>query len=163
FGTTPATSYTVNTSGWITAVAPPAVAGTVDIIISAAAGVSSLSSADHFTYTSAGAPAVTAVSPASGTTAGGTIVTITGSGFTGATAVSFGSLAAASFTINADNSIVAVPPLEAAGTVDVRVTTYAGTSSIVTADHYTFTNVTGSAPTVTAVSPTSGSTAGGTS
>lgn len=46
-------------------------------------------------------PVVTGISPNSGPTAGGTTVTITGTGFSGATAVDFGSIAAPSFTVNA--------------------------------------------------------------
>ena len=46
------------------------------------------------------APAVTGVSPAAGPFAGGTKVTITGTGFAGATAVGFGSAAATTFTVN---------------------------------------------------------------
>ena len=42
---------------------------------------------------------VTGVSPTSGPTAGGTTVTITGTGFTGATKVLFGAVAATSFTV----------------------------------------------------------------
>ena len=42
-------------------------------------------------------PAVTNVSPAQGPTSGGTTVSITGSGFTGATAVKFGTAAAARY------------------------------------------------------------------
>ncbi|MEI9978433.1 MAG: IPT/TIG domain-containing protein [Edaphobacter sp.] len=83
------------------------------------------------------APAITGLSPAIGTPAGGTSVTITGTSFTGATAVNFGSTAAASFTVNSDTSITAVSPA-GTGTVDIAVVTPAGTSATVTADQYTF-------------------------
>jgi hypothetical protein len=73
-------------------------------------------------------PAVTGVSPVSGPAGGGTAVTITGSGFTGATGVSFGSAAAESFTVNGDTSITAVSPA-GSGTVDVTVSKPSGTSS----------------------------------
>ncbi|TMD03065.1 MAG: hypothetical protein E6J01_17120, partial [Chloroflexi bacterium] len=84
-------------------------------------------------------PVVTGVSPTSGTTGGGTTVTITGTGFTGATAVKFGTVAAASFTVNSDSSITAVSPAEASATVDVTVTTANGTSAASAADQFTFT------------------------
>jgi hypothetical protein len=87
---------------------------------------------------------------------GGTTVTITGVEFTGATSVKFGSIAATSFTVNSATSITAVSPGELAGTVDVRVTTPEGTSPVSSKDKFRFT------PTVTGVSPNSGSTAGGT-
>ena len=104
-------------------------------------------------------PAVTGVSPASGTTTGGTAVTITGSGLADATAVRFGGVAG---TITADSATqitVTSPP--STGAVDITVTTPAGTSRPSTAGHYTYTD-TAPQPMVTGVSPDSGSTAGGT-
>jgi hypothetical protein len=85
------------------------------------------------------APAVTGVSPSSGPLAGGPTVTINGTGFTGATAVDFGSAAASSFTVNGDTSITATAPAAAsAGAVDVTVTTPAGTSVASPADQYSY-------------------------
>ena len=81
------------------------------------------------------APTVTSVSPTSG--AGGATVTITGTNFTGATAVSFGGTAAASFTVNSATQITATAPT-GTGTVDVRVTTAAGTSAINAGDQFLF-------------------------
>ncbi len=107
------------------------------------------------------APTVTSVSPTSGTTAGGTSVTITGTNLTGASDVEFGATAAASYTVDNDTQITATSPAESAGTVDITVTTSGGTSATNAGDQYTFTAP--AAPTVTSVSPTSGSTAGGTS
>ena len=46
------------------------------------------------------APVVTSISPTSGPAAGGTTVTITGTAFTGATGVKFGTTPASSFTVN---------------------------------------------------------------
>jgi hypothetical protein len=90
--------------------------------------------------TAAVAPAVTGVSPGSGPVSGGTSVTITGSGLTGATGVSFGGTAASSFTVNGDTSITATAPAAtAAGPVDVTVTTPSGTSATSSADQYTYT------------------------
>ncbi len=104
------------------------------------------------------APTVTALSPSSGPTAGGTSVVITGTNFTGATAVSFGATAATGFTINSSTQITATAPAHAAGTVDVTVMTSSGTSATSSADRFSFV----SAPTVTSVSPTAGPTSGGT-
>ena len=85
-------------------------------------------------------PAVTAVSPASGPLAGGTRVTVTGSGFTGATAVSFGSTPASLFTVNSGTQITAASPAAtSADPVDVNVTTPAGTSATSSADQFTYT------------------------
>ena len=54
-------------------------------------------------------------------------VTITGSGFTGATSVRFGSAGAASFSVASDSSITATAP-PGSGAVGVTVTTPGGTS-----------------------------------
>jgi uncharacterized repeat protein (TIGR01451 family) len=84
---------------------------------------------------------VTGVSPSRGPTAGGTSVTVTGSGFTGATAVDFGTVPAASFTVDSDTQITATSPARPAGPVDVTVTTPAGTSAAGAADQYTYTRI----------------------
>jgi len=84
------------------------------------------------------APVVAGLSPTSGPGAGGTPVAITGSGFTGATAVSFGSLAAESFTVSSDTTIAAVSPAGADGIVDVVVNAPGGTSVVGPADKYTY-------------------------
>ena len=79
-------------------------------------GTSATSSSDQFSY----APVVAGISPASGPTTGGTTVTITGAGFTGATAVDFGTVAASTFTVVSDSEITATSPA-GTGTVDVTV------------------------------------------
>ncbi len=164
FGGKAAASFSVAGGTSITATAPAGSAGTVDVVVTTAGGTSAAVTADRFTYTvpTTPAPAVTSLSPTSGSTAGGTVVTITGTHFTGATAVLFGSTAAAAFTVGSDSSITATAPAGSAGTVDVVVTTAGGTSAAVTADRFTYTVPTTPAPAVTSLSPTSGSTAGGT-
>ena len=84
-------------------------------------------------------PAVTALSPSVGTSAGGTSVSITGTNLTGATSVAFGSTPAKSFTVNSATSITAVAPA-GSGTVDVTVTGPGGQSSATTSDRYQYTN-----------------------
>jgi hypothetical protein len=103
------------------------------------------------------APAVSAVSPAVGPTTGGATVTITGSSLANATAVRFGSTAAASVT-SSENSITAVAPAGVAGPVDITVTTAGGTSDQTSADRFSYL----AAPQVTRVSPATGTQAGGT-
>jgi hypothetical protein len=92
---------------------------------------------DVFTYKLT-KPAVAGVSPTSGTTAGGTTVTITGSGFTGATKVVFGVVAATSYTVVSDTEITAVSPAQAAAIHNIYVTTPVGTSAPVAADEFTY-------------------------
>jgi hypothetical protein len=98
--------------------------------------VSPIVTADQFTYVPA--PAVTGVSPPSGPLSGGTTVTITGTGFTGATAVSFGTVPAASFTVVSDIQITAVSPAQSACLVDVTITTPGWVSAVVPADEFTY-------------------------
>jgi outer membrane murein-binding lipoprotein Lpp len=84
------------------------------------------------------APTVTAVSPTSGPVAGGTTVAVTGTGFTGATAVNFGSTPAPSFTVASDTWVSAVSPAtDTADTVDITVVTADGTSATSPADQFT--------------------------
>jgi sugar lactone lactonase YvrE len=82
-------------------------------------------------------PAVTNVEPKTGESRGGTTVTITGTRFTEVNAVKFGSTNATSFTVKSETSITAVAPA-GTGTVDVTVTTEAGTSAATTADQFTY-------------------------
>ncbi len=82
-------------------------------------------------------PTVTGLSPTSGPAAGGTSVTITGTGFTGATAVNFGTTAAKSFTVVNDTTINAVSPA-GTGAVNVTVVTPNGTSPGSAAAQFTF-------------------------
>ena len=74
------------------------------------------------------APTITSITPSSGSTAGGTVVTITGTNFTGATSVTFGGVAA-SFTVVNLTTITATTPAGAAGTASVLVTTPGGTNA----------------------------------
>ncbi len=102
-------------------------------------------------------PAGLALSPATASTAGGTEVTITGTGLTGATAVRFGDTAAQFRTtqVNGATRLVAVAPPHTAGVVDVKVTNAGGTSAVATATKFTYVVP---APAITALSPNTGST-----
>ena len=92
-----------------------------------------------FAVPAGAAPSVAGITATTGPSAGGTTVTITGSGFTGATLVSFGTVAATSFTVNAAGTqITAVSPAGVPGTVDVTVVTAGGTSVASAADRFTY-------------------------
>lgn len=155
FGSSGASFVVLNATTIITT-SPAGSAGTVDVTVTTPYGTSAISSADQFTY--ANTPTVTGISPVAGPLAGGTSVTITGTDFTGATNVRFGSTAATSFIVNSNTSITAVSPAGSAGSVDITVTTAGGTSATSSADQFTYV----SAPTVTSVYPNSGGLAGGT-
>src|ERR1700682_3954759 len=90
------------------------------------------------------APAVSAVSPNSGPTQGGTGVTIYGTGFTGATAVQFGSSTtncggSCGFYTVSDTQIFVFSPSNPVGTVDVVVIGPGGSSAIGPAAQFTYT------------------------
>ena len=163
FGATDATTFTVDNDASITATAPAGTAGsTVDVTVTnASAETSATGIADQYTYDFP-VPTVTSLSPTNGPAAGGTSVTITGSGFSGATAVNFGADPATGFTINNATQITATAPAGTGGsTVDVTVTTPGGTSSTAgVGNDYSYDVP---APTVTALNPTHGPAAGGNS
>lgn len=83
-------------------------------------------------------PAISAITPASGPSAGGTVVTITGSGFTGATAVNFGSVAAQSFTVVSDTEVTATAPAATAGAVPITIKVGTTGSPLTTSDVFTY-------------------------
>jgi hypothetical protein len=85
----------------------------------------------------AGAPTVTAISPNGGSNMGGTLVTITGTGFLNASAVTIGGTAVTSFTVLDTTTISANTAAGAAGPASVLVTTPAGTNPANTLYTYT--------------------------
>ena len=91
-----------------------------------ATGDSSASSASTSVTPIASVPSVTSVLPATGSTAGGTTVTITGLRLTGATSVTFGGNAGTSLTVVSDTSITVITPAGTAGAVTIVVTTSSG-------------------------------------
>ncbi len=74
----------------------------------------------------AGSPTITSISPTSGSS--GTTVTLTGTNYTGTTAVAFGSVAAATFNVVSATQITAVAPA-GTGSVYITVTNASGTSN----------------------------------
>ncbi|HUY86962.1 MAG TPA: IPT/TIG domain-containing protein, partial [Acidimicrobiales bacterium] len=109
----------------------------------------------------AAVPAVTSVSPISGPLSGGTTVSISGQGFTGASGVGFGTTPAASFTVLSDTQINAISPTGIAGVNDITITTLGGTSATSAADRFTYVS-TAPVPIVSSISPSAGPASGGT-
>jgi len=86
------------------------------------------------------APTVTAISPTSGPAAGGTVVTISGTGFSttaGATTARFGATAATGVSCASTTSCSATSPA-GSGTVDVTVTVGGATSATTPADRFRY-------------------------
>jgi hypothetical protein len=103
-------------------------------------------------------PTVLGISPASGPTSGGTPVTISGANFATGATVTIGGVAATNVSVAGSTSLQATTGARAAGAADVTVTVDGRSSTLASA----FTYVTLPPPTITSISPTSGSTAGGT-
>jgi len=82
-------------------------------------------------------PNVTVISPSSGVIGGGETVTITGTGFLGATKVTFDTTDVIPVTVSA-TTITAIAPAHAAGIVDVTVTTPVSTSATSSAGQYSY-------------------------
>ena len=129
FGAVEATSFTVNSENMITAIAPEHDEGNVSITVTAPSGVSPSTALDTFTFLGA-PPEIDSLDPQIGPASGGTVVTITGDNFTGATAVTFGGAAATNVTVVSDTVMTARSPARSPGTVNVRVTSPDGTSTV---------------------------------
>jgi hypothetical protein len=136
-----AATFVVNNATTITATVPAA-ATTGTVTVTGPGGTAT--SPGNFTVT----PAISSLNPTSGPV--GTSVTITGTTFTGATAVSFNGTAAAFTVVNSTSITTSVPA--GATTGNVTVTTPSGTSNGVA---FTVTVVTPT-PTITSFTPGSG-------
>ena len=159
FGSANANSYTVDSPTQITAHSPAGTAGTtVDVTVTTPAGTSALSANSKFAY---GIPSVTLLAPAAGDASGNSTVVITGTGFvgvSGAAAVRFGTANAMSYVVDSPTQITAHSPAGVAGTtVDVTVTSVAGTSAVSANSKFYY-----GAPTVTLLSPAAGDASGNT-
>jgi hypothetical protein len=102
-------------------------------------------------------PTITSISPASGSTSGGTQVTISGTDLAGTTEVDFGKKAATIVSVSA-TTIKVVSPAGSAGSVDVTAITSDGTTALTAADRFTYEAL----PAITGISPATGLAGGGT-
>ncbi|PYP89132.1 MAG: hypothetical protein DMF61_03970 [Blastocatellia bacterium AA13] len=162
FGGTAATGVTVVNGTTITATTPAHAAGAVTVTVTNSDGQSgSLTNAFTYSTPTNPAPSVTSVSPNSGSTVGGTSVTISGSNFLAGASVSFGGTSAAGITVVNATTITATTPSHAAGSVNVVVTNSDGQSGTLTGG-FTYSAPANPAPTVTSASPSSGPDTGGT-
>jgi fibronectin type 3 domain-containing protein len=152
FGGTAASSVVVVSGTTIRATTPAGIAGAATVTVTSNGQSASL--INGFTYTSV--LSVTSVSPNSGSTAGGTAVTIAGANFATGATVTFGGTAATGVVVMSSGAIAATTPAGIAGAATVTVTSNGQSASLI--NGFTYTAV----PTVSSVSPNSGSTAGGT-
>ncbi len=104
------------------------------------------------------APAISSISPTSGSQSGGTAVTITGTGFLSGATVKFGGTPATNVSVPNGATITATTPAHAVGKVDVVVT---NTDAQLATLAQSFTYAT-PIPTVSSIAPATGPTTGGT-
>lgn len=133
----------------------PAGVGVVDVAVQKT-GVNDGVLTNAFTYVPAANPgdgSVISINPTAGPEAGGTSVTIAGSGFTGATGVSFGDTPAAEFAVISDNEIVATSP---AGTGSVAVTVNTPAGALQSPTDFTYVPAGTTTPAITSVTPAVG-------
>ncbi len=126
-GGVPATEVKVSGATSATAVTPEGVAGLATVSVTNADGQSAVLATGGFTYVLA--PAVSAVSPVSGTQEGGTAVVITGTGFATGVTVSIGGKAATNVVVVDATRITAVTPAGTPGAAAIVVTTAGGIAS----------------------------------
>ena len=108
-------------------------------------------------FTFDAAPTLSSISPSSGTIAGGTVVTVSGSGFRPGTTVQFGLQDATGVTVVSSTTLTAMTPASPLGVVAVRVINDDGQAAEL-ARAFRFV----APPTLTAVAPGTGDVAGGT-
>jgi hypothetical protein len=134
-------SFTVNSKTQLTVTTPAHAAGTAQLLVTNADGNSTPFTVNYTAPPAPPLPTVTGLSPASGPSIGGTVVTITGTNFASAASlvgVTFGpGTAALSFTWVDTTHVRATSPA-GSGAVDVQVTTTAGTSTTNANDVYTY-------------------------
>ncbi|MFA7296399.1 MAG: IPT/TIG domain-containing protein [Dehalococcoidia bacterium] len=171
FGSAQAGGVQFVSSTQINATTPPGSAGVVSVTVTSALNESA-SAAAAFTYTTGtttttptqttGALTVSGVTPNVGTSAGGSIVTVTGTGFQPNAAVLFGLLPATNVTVVGPSQITATTPANtvAVGPVSVTVVNPGGASGALTSA-YTY-GVSTNPLSVTSIAPISGSVNGGT-
>lgn len=154
----PATGVNVTSATSLTAVSPAHDAGIVTVAVQNLDGQSG-AKPSAFTYVPPPPPTVTQVAPAMGSALGGTNVTITGTNFQANALVTFGGAVAMNVVVGSATSITATTPAHAAGQVGVTVTNPDGQTAT-RANGFTY--VAPPAPTISSISPTSGSTSGST-
>jgi len=137
FGTTKGTALKVKSDHKLTVVEPAHDEGVVDVRVKTRGGTSAKGNTARFTY-ALEKPAVTGLTPASGPAAGGNVVTVSGTGFTGVTSVTFAGTPGTSVVVVSPTELTVVAPAHDPGLAHVNVTNAAGTSPTKVADQYHF-------------------------
>jgi hypothetical protein len=133
FGGSAARTVKVVSTTEITAITPTHAAGKVAVTVTSSGGT--YTDATAFTFV-VPKPVVTAVTPPTGTTAGGTVVSISGHFLTSPTSVTFGGSPATHITVVSPTRINVTTPAHTVGVVSVTVVTSSGTATKSTAFKY---------------------------
>ncbi|MEN9916315.1 MAG: hypothetical protein RLY40_247, partial [Pseudomonadota bacterium] len=143
------TTLTVEVPGIIGSTAPQP----VDVVIKAPDG-QQVTLTNGYTYNSL--PSITSIAPPLGPVVGGTLVTILGASFEGATRVTFGGVPGTNVAVSGGGTqLTVITPAGAAGAVDVVIT--APNGKVTAANGYTYIAL----PTVAGINPPSGPAGGG--
>jgi len=127
----------LRTATYLRVRAPAHVAGTVLVTVTSPSGTSASTSVATYTY--AARPTITKVSPAVGSRAGGTLITLTGTNFVGISSVKFGGVAGTIVRVSSTmKAMIVRTPRHAPGVVAVTVAGYGGTSASVPAARYSY-------------------------
>ena len=128
-----ATNVVVQSATRVTAFTPAGTVGAKSVAVTAPNETATAVNA--FTYIAP--PTISSVSPATGSEAGGTAITITGTSLTGATSVTVGGVAATNVVVQSATRVTAVTPAGTLGAVvSVAVTTMGGSASLASAFTY---------------------------
>ncbi|QRO02119.1 IPT/TIG domain-containing protein [Archangium violaceum] len=158
FGGEVASGVTVTSDTSLSAILPPHAPGNVDVVVRNTDGQEG-SLLGGFTYEAAPAPTLVGLSPGSGSGNGGTMVTLSGSGFVPGARVTFGGVAAPVVEVASPSSLTATTPAHAAGRVDVTVTNPDGQGATLSG---AFTYEAAPLPVLSSISPAAGPSRGGT-
>ncbi len=143
FGGTSATGVVVDSATQVRCTSPAKTAGSYSVVATVS-GVDT--NGVNFTYVAP--PTLSSINPSSGSAAGGTACTLTGTNLTGCSAVSFGGTAGTGISVVSATEVRCTSPAKTAGTYSTTATTPGGTSSGV---NYTFDQ---SGGTTTTLNPT---------
>jgi hypothetical protein len=136
FGTKLATGLRQLSPRRVQVIVPAHAAGLVAVRVTTDHGKTPTTSHGRFTYKAG--PVITRAQPATGPLDGGTVVTVTGTGFESVTGVRFGPAPGTAIKVLSPTQLQVTAPAHEAAVVDLVVVTAYGTSAPSAADHYTY-------------------------
>jgi hypothetical protein len=160
FASTPASALVVANDTLITCTTPPGVLGPCNVSVSGPGGTGSLVDGFEYTATPTPPPTITSVTPDSGSTLGGETITVSGTGFTGASSVEVGAVPATGLVVVSDTELNCVTPA-VPHAIRTHVTVHAPGGSTTLTHAYSYIKFI-DPPVLTSINPVSGLAAGAT-